>query len=633
VQLSIVPSIEPALEPSAWLLRILGPEPPSTGRAERLCRNETHPRFVLGAADPPVSGTTVIGLEHRPPGAVSREGEHVARRTLRSVAPIGFLVAGAVALAACTGGSREKADDVSDDVGGTTLTIFAPQGAGQDLTASSATAVAQTALGIKIKWQTTTYDTALADQERQNSVTGGEMPDVYMFISWVSQFSQAELQEYGGKGVFVPLNDLIDKYAPDVKRAFAETPAWRKLSTAPGGKIYGLPQWNDCFHCSYPHKLWMNTAWLKKLGLKQPRTTEELRSTLRSFKTKDPNGNGKADEIPLTGLSNTDEGSLIPYLLDAFVYAPGPARPDTTPLALNDGKVQFQPAQDAYRQGLEYIASLYAEGLIAKAAFTESYSSLKAEGDATGAARVGSAATMHTANIVTLGQRDGRDKQYDAVPPLTGPHGVSYASYRQPSSPGGAFVITSKASKTQRIAAVKLLDYLVGTQGHLRVEFGVEGASWVKPGAGDQALDTSLTPLFTYLPSRPTDKPRNDAWGPIAQLYSPASFRNAQVQPTDIYSPNGFERRLFQATKLYEGKEPKDQIFPSWNIWLDKTDAAEVAQLQTSLQNFVAESQLQFITGQRKLDVVSWSAYLDGLRGLGLQRYLDLMQRAYAAAN
>jgi putative aldouronate transport system substrate-binding protein len=487
-------------------------------------------------------------------------------------------------------------------------------------------------LGIDIEWHVTTYDTALADQERQSSLAGGDLPDVYMLISWVTQFSQAELEEYGGKGAFVPLNDLIDAYAPNVKKAFADTPAWRKLATAPDGKIYGLPQWNDCFHCSYPHKLWMNSAWLKKLGLQQPRTTEELRRVLRAFKTRDPNGNGKADEIPLTGLSNTDEGSLIPYLMDAFVYDPGPARPDTAPLALNQGKVQFQPAQDAYRQGLEYIASLYAEGLIDKAAFTQNYAGLKAVGDAPGAVRVGAAATMHTANIVTLGQKDGRDKQYDSVPPLTGPSGVSYASYKQPSGPGGMFVVTSKATKKEQIAAVKLLDHLVGTQGHLRAEMGEEGRSWLKPVAGDQALDPSLTPLFTFVPPKPHEKPRNEAWGAIAQLYSPTSFRNAQVQPTDIYSQDGFERRLFQATKLYEGKEPKDRIFPSWNLWLDKADTAEAARLQTSLQNFVAESELQFITGQKKLDAVSWGAYLGELRGLGLQRYLDLMQKAYDAA-
>ena len=50
------------------------------------------------------------------------------------------------------------------------------------------------------------------------------------------------------------------------------------MSTAPDGKIYGLPQLVECYHCSYAAKLWLNSKWLKKLGLKQPTTTEELRA-------------------------------------------------------------------------------------------------------------------------------------------------------------------------------------------------------------------------------------------------------------------------------------------------------------------------------------------------------------------
>ena len=47
----------------------------------------------------------------------------------------------------------------------------------------------------------------------------------------------------------------------------------------------------------------MNSDWLETLGLEQPTTPEELRTVLEAFKTQDPNGNGKADEIPLSATS------------------------------------------------------------------------------------------------------------------------------------------------------------------------------------------------------------------------------------------------------------------------------------------------------------------------------------------
>ncbi|MFC7598436.1 ABC transporter substrate-binding protein [Terrabacter sp. GCM10028922] len=549
---------------------------------------------------------------------------HLTRRT-RSAA---ILATAALAVTACTSGGGGDAPRADGKVG---LTVFAPQDPNQKLSANSLTKQLEKQLGVAITWQTTTYDGASASEKRQISLASGDLPDAYLLIPWVTQFSPAELQKYGKQGVFLPLNDLIDQYAPNIKKAFAETPQWKRIATAPDGKIYGLPQWNDCFHCSYGTKLWMNSAWLKKLGLKQPTTTEELRSVLRAFKTKDPNGNGKADEIPLTGLANNVEGGLIPYLMNAFIYDPGPSKADVTPLGLSGGKVQFQAAAPAFRAGLEYIASLYSERLIDPAAFSQNYDAMKAEGDNANGVLVGAAATLHPANLVTLGQKDGRDKQYDALPPLTGPSGARYATWGQPSA-GGAFVLTAKTSTEQQIAAIKIVDYLVSTQGHLRAEFGEDGVNWVKPAAGEKALDPSLTPLFKTLPAKEGAPPANNAWGAMAQYYSSMAFRNAQVQPTDVYEPSGYERRLFNATKLYEGLQPRDQLFPSWSVWVDPADQADVAQLQTNLQNFAAQQQLQWVTGQKPLDDASWNAYLERLNALGLQRYLTLMQKAYDAS-
>ena len=234
------------------------------------------------------------------------------------------------------------------------------------------------------------------------------------------------------------------------------------VATAPDGNIYGMPQWNECFHCSYGAKLWINTDWLEKLGLSVPTTTEEMREVLRAFKTRDPNGNGTADEIPLSG-STSD--TLLPYFMNAFLYNPqaGNAFPST--LALSNGRVQLQASQPAWREGLRYLASLNAEGLIDPGAFSQNRDALQAKGDLAGAPVVGAATVQHPALMVTTGHPDGRDKQYDPVPPLTGPTGVSYASYNLSTSPGASFLITAEATEEERIAAIKILDYFHTQEG------------------------------------------------------------------------------------------------------------------------------------------------------------------------
>lgn len=59
----------------------------------------------------------------------------------------------------------------------------------------------------------------------------------------------------------------------------------------------------------------INVEWLEKLYFDMPTTTEELKEVLIAFKTKDPNGNGKADEIPLSFINKPEQKIWFSYLL------------------------------------------------------------------------------------------------------------------------------------------------------------------------------------------------------------------------------------------------------------------------------------------------------------------------------
>lgn len=512
----------------------------------------------------------------------------------------------------------------------TSLRIFAPQNSTMDLETAVFTQFVEKEFGLDLSFETTAYDAGAAIEKRQITLASGDYPEAFFLIAWVDVFSQAELLKFANYGVVLPLNDLIDKHAPNLKAAFEKVPEFRALSTAPDGNIYGIPQWNDCFHCSYGAKLWMNTEWLNKLGLEQPKTTEDMRAVLTAFKTQDPNGNGRADEIPLS--ADTSD-FLVPYFMNAFIFDPRVSDAASMMLALNQDKVQFQAVQSGWRDGLSYLSSLFDEGLIDSGAFTQNRDALSALGNTAGAATVGAATVLHPGIFVTNGQADGRDRNYDAVPPLTGPAGLAYTSYNLPSRPGASFVLTNKANEEQQIAAIKLLDYLFTTEGHLRGQFGVEGENWTDPVEGDLALDTDYPALYRTVPMPPTAKPTNNSWGAIAEFFSDAAFRGGQVQPEAIYEQNGYERRLFQATKLYEGHVPLDQLFPYWNVWVGADQADELAQLQTNINGYVMQANAEFITGQRDIkDDAAWETYLNDLKSLGVERYVELYQASYDAS-
>ncbi len=529
-------------------------------------------------------------------------------------------------LAACTSGSSGS-DDMSKPLPKitgnppVTLNVFAPQAADQNLKTNKFTQLIKQKFNITINWQTTTQDGGPAKEKRQISLASGDLPDLYLLIPWVDQFSQTELLKLSTQGVIQPLNQLIDQYGPNIKKAFADVPAYKRMATAPDGKIYGMPQWVDCYHCSYPAKLWLNSAWLKKLGLKPPKTTDEFRDVLRAFKTKDPNGNGKADEVPLSG----DTGdTIIPYLMNAFIDTPNGFTPSTNPtLVLNNGKADIQADKAGWREGLRYIKSLYDEGLIDSSVFTQNADALMKLGDHAGRVILGSATVTHPEIFVTQGQKDGRDQQYDALPPLTGPEGKSYATYTFPSVPGATFVLTTKASQTKQIQAIKMLNYLFSEEGELNGMFGPAGKGWFKPGPKDVALDDSLKPKYKRADTT------NGNWNALAQYNNTAQYRNTEAVAKDTKTPDGYQRRLFEATKLYEGHESKSTPpFPYQEAWIDPAQAGELATLQTNIGTFVQQSAVQFITGKKSLDS-DWDSYVKNLDQLGLKRFLEIYQQAY----
>ncbi|MDX6284393.1 MAG: putative aldouronate transport system substrate-binding protein [Kribbellaceae bacterium] len=535
-----------------------------------------------------------------------------------------LLAAGLLAtLAACSSDKSGGAANETTADGKTIIDVFTPADQTMNLDTNSVTKIMSDKFKLQFRWQTTTFDAGPAKEKRQISLASGDYPDLYFLIPWVDGFSKAEVLKLGQQGVAVPLEQLIKDNAPNIQKFLDDNKDYKAESTTPDGHIYALPQWADCYHCRFPNKLWMNSAWLKKLGLQQPKTPEELRTVLKAFKTQDPNGNGKADEIPLT--ADTQDGTLIQYLMGAYAYPPVGANNGVPGLiTLNGDKVVTPLTSPEWKEGLKFIASLYKDGLIDQGAFTQNAAALQAQGNDPKAVRIGSASMLHPYIFVQSDSKDGRDKQYDAVPPLTGPNGKSYAGEQYLPVLNYTFMLTNKASKEAQVAAIKMLDYIFSDEGQIITNNGPEGVGWSKPAPGEVALDKDTKPLYKPI----QNPPKNINWGALAQYHNVLAFRNAQVTPLDIYTGAGYERRLFQATKEYDQHGDRAQVFPQAVVWPDPSLSGELATLQTNLNNYVSQNQLAFITGSKNIDS-SWDAYVKGLDSTGMPRFLEINQQAY----
>lgn len=548
-----------------------------------------------------------------------------------------LLLAITLVLSACSGGSGSTTADqgsdtpVSEDLFNPVgqypivkeqmkLKMFAPQFASiENMETNLFTKWAEEKTNIKIEWDLVP-DNALNDR-KQLMLASGDYPEVILH----GNLTKEEQMKYGKQGVFIPLNDLIEQYAPNIKKAMGDIPYMKSSITSPDGNIYALPQVNECYHCDNALKVWMNKAWLDKLGMQVPTTTEEFYQVLKAFKEKDPNGNGKQDEIPLTGSDEMWTGNVTAFLMNAFIVDDYTEKTTGTFLRVVNDKVEFVANTEEWKQGLEYLNKLYKEGLIDPAAFTQNADAIQQLANREGDNIMGTLTTALLSYAYPMNDTTPRHKDYVVVPPLKGPNGV-----QQTLLFGGInnsqFAITNKATKEQQIAAIRFADLMYTEEAIVLQEHGPEDKGWRMAKEGELDLNGNQAKYAENV--NPNPKPtHNDGWeqiGPSLRTYDyRASWAALQQDPL---AEGGYGKRLNEVSKEYEPYHSKEQ-FPN-GLFIALEDADLSAQIKTTLVEYVKSNMAQFITGSKDISK-EWDNYVKGLEGMQLNQYLEIYQKAY----
>jgi len=235
---------------------------------------------------------------------------------------------------------------------------------------------------VHIEWETTVDNDFI--EKRNLLLASGSLPDFF----FSSQFSDIELMRYGQEGTIIPLNELIENNMPILKSILESRPDIKASITAPDGNIYSLPVGEEIGAGqeeigANPDFLYINKDWLDKLKLDMPTTIDEFTEVLKAFKTGDPNGNGKADEIPFTYIDNFWTGD-IGVLFGAFGVPDKTYRPNNPTfidhLNVEDGKVSISAMQEGFKEAVDYLHNWFEDGLVDLDAFTHDYDTYFARG-------------------------------------------------------------------------------------------------------------------------------------------------------------------------------------------------------------------------------------------------------------
>ncbi|MGI2293209.1 ABC transporter substrate-binding protein [Paenibacillus sp. GXUN7292] len=468
---------------------------------------------------------------------------------------------------------------------------------------------------VHIEWE------VVPEQSRQEklnlALTSNDYPDIIFGIN----VSAAQQMIFGSQGIFLPLNDLIEEQGVQTKKLFADSPLVKETITAPDGNIYALPDINECYHCSMSQKMWIYEPWLKEVGLDMPTTTEEFYEVLKAFKEKDPNKNGKPDEVPLAFTPKSWRSSIEAFLLNSFVYNPMLST-STKYLYINeDGKVDASFNKPGWKEGLEYMNRLYKEGLIAPESFTQDENQLIQLGENPGEVILGASAGGHQGVFTQLMGESGRWSEYKTVPPLLGPSGVQYAAYDPLGMTVGSFIITDKAKYPE--VALRWADGLYEFEHTLRSNYGRPGEEWREAEAGEIGINGKPA-QWSELKSFGTVQNVNYAQtGPGMRSND---FRLSAVAKGE----DDLEVILYNETKnKYEPYAPtKVKTLPP--LFFTEEQASEVADLAKTLYDFVEEMTARFVIGDADLNK-EWDSYLKTLNDMNLNRYLELYQQTYDA--
>lgn len=464
---------------------------------------------------------------------------------------------------------------------------------------------------IHIEWDVAPEKSAV---EKLNLVLGsGDLPDVIMGFD----VSPTQQLIYGSQGDFLDLTPYIAKYGVETKKMFEQVDGVKDAITAPGGKIYGLPLVNECFHCSMGQKMWIYKPWLDKLGLAVPTTTDELYKVLKEFKTKDPNGNGKADEIPLAGAAVGPAVNIDSFLMNAFILNPN----NTNRLYLNNGKVDVPYNKPEWQEGLKYLNKLYAEGLIAPQSFTQDRDQAKQMGENPNINILGAAIAQHNGTFTAFNGPSGRWLEVTAVPVLKGPKGLQVAPYTNSVSQG-RYVIT-KASKNPE-AAFRLADLMYTQEMTLRNAEGRPDVEWKYATQGELGINGKQA-IWKYTEAKLANV-QNVKWSQTGPSLRTNDFRLGLVADPK----NPLEVILYNETKnKYEPyKQKLDTVLPQ--LFFTNEQAMELADLDKTITDHVKEMTARFIIGDANLEK-EWDGYLKNLDNMNLKRYLEIYQAAYDA--
>ena len=426
-------------------------------------------------------------------------------------------------------------------------------------------------------------------------VADGNFPDI---IQYSFQGYSGGPEKAIDDGVIIPLNDIIDKWAPNLKKVFTDKPDWARQAKTDSGIYYAFPFFRGDERLLFSNGLMVRRDWLNELGISVPETLDDVHNILAAFRDK------KGIPAPFSA----DRSILIGN--NAFIYAFGQAFGF---YVHEDGQIHYGVIEPNFRNYLTLMAQWYREGLIDQDIFSLNATVVgsKITTGQSGMSYGGLNNPMNTWNLAA--KKTNPDFSLVMVPNPGIQKGVRTEYSLTGLIFAGAMGGISSTTRNQELAA-RYMDYGYSPEGQLFYNFGIEGVSY-----------NMINGFPTY-----TDLVMNHPQGwPISQslaAYAQAGMNGFFIQDWRYYE---------QYMNTPEGKESMETIFYPVSIKhtmpiLTPTvaEGQDLSRIMNEINTYVEEMVTKYILGTENLN--TFDNFIATVKRMGIERALEIRNAALA---
>ena len=382
--------------------------------------------------------------------------------------------------------------------------------------------------------------------------------------------------------------------------------------TMADGEIYGFPKITQSLADTNFAKFYVYEPWFDAAGIeiKDIHTTEELKEALLTVVKSDPNGNGKADEVGLTGQASSLK--WFQYLMNPFVYAG-----EDNYIYVKDGKLGLSYQREEWREGLKFIKELYDLGLIDPLILSQDATSYKAmlnynETIVTAFSELGAG---------SIAEDDVRRVEYAALPPLnSGWNDGKPLASQNLTSTTVRFIISKNVKDAE--TAFRFGDLMMNEKYSVHGRYGEKGVDWLIPDEDDVSLYSPLGYDAYMVSVLPWSTVQNKHWAGTGPW---ALTKNVTAGAAWSGNPLDHNVKVAEAQILYEGTGPKEDITKL--IYTTEEDEI-VSDGFSALTSYVEEMIAKFITGAKDLDN-DWDEFQSQIESMNAKGVLECAQAAY----